>query len=137
MNIVVDANIIFSSLIKEGKTQEIMINLSLSLYAPEFLFEEIEKHKEMILEKTRRSEEQLKAIMSLIKQIITVVPKEKLEDFMGQAKQISPDPDDVAYIALALKLKCQIWSNDKSLKQKQDAVEVYSTDELMKQLNLK
>lgn len=130
MNIVVDANIIFSSLIKEGKTQEIMVNLSLSLYAPEFILEEIEKHKAMILAKTSRSEEQLNNIINLIKRIITIVPKERLEEFMKQAKQISPDPDDVAYIALALKLKCPIWSNDKSLKQKQNVVKVYSTDEL-------
>jgi predicted nucleic acid-binding protein len=57
MNVIIDANIIFSSLIKEGKTQELMINLSLSLYAPEFLFEEIERND------SRKSKTLLKFIL--------------------------------------------------------------------------
>ena len=44
---------------------------------------------------------------------------------------ISPDEKDTAYFALALKLKCAIWSNDKKLKE-QDKVTVYNTGELMK-----
>jgi len=43
----------------------------------------------------------------------------------------TPDPDDMAYFALALKLNCAIWSNDKKLKE-QDKVKVYNTHELSK-----
>ena len=35
------------------------------------------------------------------------------------------------YFALALKLNCGIWSNDKKLKN-QDKVKVYSTEDLLK-----
>lgn len=38
---------------------------------------------------------------------------------------------DTEYFALALKLKCSVWSNDKKFK-KQDKVKVYSTNELIK-----
>ena len=50
--------------------------------------------------------------------------------YVDEAEEISPDPDDVAYIALALKLKCGIWSQDKALKEKQNKVQVYSTEDL-------
>lgn len=46
-------------------------------------------------------------------------------------KKISPDPNDADYFALALMLKCPIWSNDKELL-KQNVVRIYSTGELIK-----
>ena len=46
-------------------------------------------------------------------------------------KKISPDINDTEYFALALKLKCSIWSNDKKLK-KQNKVKVYSTEEIVR-----
>lgn len=41
---------------------------------------------------------------------------------------------DSEYFALALKLNCAIWSNDKRLKQ-QDKIKVYSTEDLVKVLH--
>jgi predicted nucleic acid-binding protein len=45
--------------------------------------------------------------------------------------RISPDPDDVEYIAVALSIGCVIWSNDKDLKEKQSEVKVFSTADLV------
>ena len=56
-------------------------------------------------------------------------------DLVLDAKHISPDVKDVPYFAAALKLKIPIWSNDAALKQKQDAVKVYSTKEVAKQVS--
>ena len=53
MDIVVDANIIFSSLIKGGKTAELLLSFSLNLFTPEFVIEEIEEHKKEIFEKEK------------------------------------------------------------------------------------
>ncbi|MBT5021736.1 hypothetical protein HOK51_08530 [Candidatus Woesearchaeota archaeon] len=49
---------------------------------------------------------------------------------MNSAKIICPDENDVDYFALALKLNCAIWSNDKKLKN-QNSIIVYSTEELI------
>lgn len=47
MDLVVDANVIFSALIAgQGKTHELLFNNTLQLYAPEFLLEELRKHRE-------------------------------------------------------------------------------------------
>lgn len=134
MKIVADANILFSSLIKEGKSIELLLNFSLNIFVPEFILSEIEEHKKEIIEKTNRKEEELNEIFSLISQIITIIPKEEFEDCIKQAEIISPDPDDIQYFALALKLKCPIWTNDKRMKE-QDIVRIYSTEEIIKELN--
>jgi len=52
------------------------------------------------------------------------------------AKQTSPDPDDVLYLAVALSLGCAIWSNDKDLKEGQSRVVVVTTEDLTKLLGL-
>lgn len=130
MKLIVDANIIFSSLIKDSKTAELLLNFSLEPYSPEFLLEEIEENKQEILEKTKRFDEEFDYILNLIKQIVEIVPKEEFTDNLEQAEQISPDKDDIAYFALALKLNCPIWSNDKKLKE-QEVVKVYSTEEII------
>ena len=54
--------------------------------------------------------------------------------FQKEAEKISPGLKDTQYLALALKLNCAIWSNDKKLKE-QDKVKVYSTNELLQVLH--
>lgn len=50
------------------------------------------------------------------KGIIKFVPLSEYKEYLSKAKEISPDPNDVDIFALALKLNCPIWSNDKELK---------------------
>ena len=51
--------------------------------------------------------------------------------YVEEAEKLTPDPDDMAYFALALKLNCAIWSNDKKLKD-QNKIKIYNTHELSK-----
>src|SRR3990167_8853035 len=129
MRLVVDANALFSALIKDGLTAELLFDASLSLYAPEFFVEEFIRYSKLILTKTSRTEDEFVQILHLLKEVITVVLKESYSEFEKQAEAVSPDKKDAAYFALALKLKCGIWSNDKRLKDQKE-VEVYSTAEI-------
>jgi len=131
MNLVIDANIIFAALIKESKTTEIILDISITLYAPEYVLLEIEQHTKEILEKTSRKKEELEQIIHLLKKIITIIPKNEIQQYIPEAKKITSDQDDIMYIALALKLHCPLWSNDKALK-KQEKITVYNTTELIK-----
>lgn len=49
MKLVLDSNIIFSALIKKSITRDIIISDLFELYAPEYIFNEITKHKELLL----------------------------------------------------------------------------------------
>lgn len=130
MELVIDANILFSALIKDGITTEILFESNLKLFSPDFLIEEYIKYENMILKKTSRTREGITQIMHMLKKIITVVPKEEYSNFMKEADNVSPDKKDVMYFALALKLNIPLWSNDKKLKE-QDKIMVYSTEEIL------
>jgi len=131
MDLVIDANILFSVLIKKGKTEEIIFEEDLHLFAPEFIFEEFSKYEELIREKTERDEGEFERLIDIFKKKIKTTSNEETQSYITKAKEISPDKDDADYIALALKLRCPLWSNDKELK-KQKEVLVYSTEDLVK-----
>ncbi len=131
MNLVVDANIIFSTLISDGFTRNLLLLSSDSLYIPEFVFDEVLKYTDLLEKKAGLSKEEVE---SLLRELISaasikVVPLADIREFSEMALEISPDPNDAHYFALALKLNCAIWSNDKALK-RQNAVRVYSTSDL-------
>ena len=134
MDLIVDANILFAALIKEGFTDRLLFNGKFHLFTPEFIFTEFEKHKKEILEKTERSEEEFFRVLEVLKRRVTLVPLEELTSYVKKAEEITPDPDDMAYFALALHLNCSIWSNDKELKE-QDIIKIYHTHELVKFLS--
>jgi len=136
MKLVVDANILFAALIKEGSTAELLISDKLQLFAPKFLFEEFAKYEELILKKTHRSNEEFTQFLELLKDQIVIVPKKEIAPFIDKAEKISPDPKDTVYLALALALKSNVWSNDKKLKEGQNKINVLSTEELIEKTNL-
>jgi len=132
MKLILDANILFAALIKEGLTAELLISDKLQLFAPEFLLIEFSKYKDLILKKTRRNEQDFKQFLDLLKDQITIVPKKVITPFIDKTDKISPDPKDTVYLALAIAIKANIWSNDKKLKQSQTKINVFSTEELLK-----
>ena len=135
MEIVLDANILFAGLIKDSTTAILLFNPNLKLYTPEFILEGFMKYSELIQKKMKRTREEFVTIMHQLHQVITVVPQDEYEGYMERAKKISPDEKDVMYIALALKMKCGIWSNDSRLKE-QNKVTICNTKELLDQLNM-
>ena len=136
MKLIVDANILFSALIKEGLTAELLISDKLQLFAPEFLFTEFAKYKDLILRKTHRNEEEFNQLLEILKEQISIVPKKEITPFMDEAEKISPDPKDTIYLACAIALRSNIWSNDKKLKQDQTKITVFSTEELLKRTDI-
>ena len=132
MDLVVDANEIFAAIIKESKTHELIFDERLHLFTTEFFFAEFKEHSEEIQEKTDKTDEELNHLLDVLKKKIKLIPLEELLPYVNEAEEISPDRDDVAYVALALKLKCAIWSQDRKLKEKQNKVQVYSTEDLVK-----
>ncbi|MBS3176316.1 hypothetical protein J4457_03705 [Candidatus Woesearchaeota archaeon] len=131
MELVIDANILFSALIKKSVTAELIFNENLKLYAPDFFIEEFIKYQELIIKKTHRTEGEFIQILHCLQEVITSIPEEEFSEHLEEAEKISPDKKDISYLALAMKLKCAVWSNDKVLKTKQKVITVYSTEDLV------
>ena len=131
MDLVIDANVLFSALIKDSFTYNLLFSDALHIFTPEYIFTELEKHKDEILEKTERTTEEFFRLVETLKRRINIIPLEELIPYVEEAEKLTPDHDDMAYFALALKLNCAIWSNDKKLKE-QNKIKVYNTYELSK-----
>jgi len=132
MELIIDVNILMSALVTtNGFTYDLIFREDLKLFAPEYLLEEFEEHKDEIIEKSGLTEEELDLFLSLISTRINFIEKQEFEQFIKKAEEVTPDLDDAEYFALALKLNCPIWTNDKKLKG-QEKIKIYSTSELVK-----
>ena len=131
MKLVVDANILFASIIKDSLTAELLLSDKLSLFAPEFLFDEFKKYKEYILEKTNRSKEDFEQFLNILREEIEIIPQSIIAPFIEEAEKFSPDPKDTVYLACALAIDSKIWSNDQKLREGQKEIKMITTEELI------
>ena len=130
MNIIIDANIIIAMLIKPGKPIDIFFKEWIELFAPSLLFEELENNKEIIAKKSYIGEEDIEKVLSILRERITIIPEKHFLKYKKHAEEICPCPKDITYFALALYLKCPMWTNEKKL-QDQDIIRIYDTTELI------
>lgn len=134
MKFVVDTNVLFTFFWKNSFTKGLLVDQDLEFFAPEFALEEINKYSNEILEKTSISLEKFKELRTDLAIFVEFIPLEEYKQFLPEALSLIPlYPDDADFLALALKLKLPIWSNDSHLK-RQSKVKVYSTSELLKEL---
>jgi predicted nucleic acid-binding protein len=131
MDVVVDANVMFAAIIKISVTSKLFFEDDLHLFAPEFIFEELEEHKSELLDKTILPEEYFMPFLSILRNRISIVPRKSFLEFIELGKEISPDPDDYPYFALALKLGCGIWTQDKDAKSQQAKVQIFDTKDIL------
>ncbi len=135
MDLVIDANVLFSALISKADTHDLLFSDDICLFAPEFLLTELEKYREEILIKSKLSTADLDLAIATMTSRIRLLPFEEFQHFIKKASAASPDEKDTEYFAVALKLHCPIWSNDKKLKSQKE-VKVMSTNELLKKLRV-
>jgi predicted nucleic acid-binding protein len=133
MELVVDTAILFSFFNERSRARQISISGEVVLHSPVFAVRELKEHKSRILEDFSLSESQFEIVMKLLETVVRFVPEEEYSQLFSRAKEISPDPDDVDFFALALKFDCAIWSNDERLRA-QSVVEVLATEDVVKLL---
>lgn len=135
MILVIDTNIIFSALIKEGSIRQLLIDPPCMLYAPETIIQEIRKHESYILQKSKLSKEDFETLFELLTEHITIIPKENFLHKIPQANALigQIDKGDVPFLALALSMFSDgIWTENVKHFTVQTKVKVWTTLELMK-----
>ncbi len=133
MKIILDSNILFSALIKDSITRRLILEYDSLFIFPEFIFEEIEKHKEELFKKAEMNKEDFNKILQLILTKVVMVPNEVLQTHKKEALEIIKDIDinDIIFIACALVYPNSIiWSDDKRLKT-QTKIKVLNTKEII------
>ncbi|ADC66525.1 Nucleotide-binding protein, PIN domain protein [Ferroglobus placidus DSM 10642] len=115
IKLVVNSNIVFSSLIKGKKSRIlrkiIFFSSIIELIAPEELLIEIQKHFEKF------NSEELEECFHILFTRIGIVPREYYRDKISEAYDIARqfDESDTPFIALSLKLNAPIWTGDKEM----------------------
>ncbi len=133
MRLVIDTNIIISSIISNSTRRYILMNSNIEFIVPEYTFTEILKHANLIEKKAKLSSKDIQYVMDMLFSRITIYPKEEYSDCYVQAKEIMKDidPDDAPFLALAMKTKVDsIWSEDKGFQQRSH-IKVYTTKQLL------
>jgi predicted nucleic acid-binding protein len=133
MRIVVDTNILISSLIKDSITREILLLPYMDFYLPEFALEEVEAHKVKISKLSGLSPDEIDFSLDLLLENISIVPAQTIRPYLKEAEKIigDIDPGDIPFIALALAVDNDgIWTNDKHLK-KVRKIKIWNTPELL------
>lgn len=133
--VVVDTNVILSAAISDSKTRELIVNLDQQLVAPEAVHTEIGNYRELIMDKSGLTQEELDTLFDTLFKYVKIVPDEEIiEEIESAEKELEDiDKDDAVFLAAALTTNGVIWSDDKDL-QEQDQATVYTTSEIIKQV---
>lgn len=121
MKIVVDTNIIFSGLLSpNGTISDLLLNSSgiFDFYAPTYLLDELENHKEKLLKMTGYSEKELDFLQRNLFKKIDLIDLESIRELTWEkAIELTKNVDefDAPFIALALELDSPLWTGDKKL----------------------
>jgi len=128
MRVVVDANVLFALAKHSSAANDIFSRFGLELVAPDFSMVELYKYREALEKKSENGP--FEEIMSTLKRKVTFVDVREYGLMLKTAQSLLPDIKDAAYLALALKLRLPIWSNDRHLSD-QSVTLVFSTEELI------
>jgi predicted nucleic acid-binding protein len=102
----------------------------IEIVTTEFNISEVREYIGVIAEKYGLSEEILESQLKLLP--LLIYQQKFYADFLDKAsiRLAESDEDDVELLALSLKLKVPVWSNDRHFQH--SGVEVYSTAKLLK-----
>lgn len=133
MKIVIDANILFSALIKDSTTRKLILEYEGNFLFPEYVFIELEKYKDFLLEKSQMHTEDFDKLLTLLLNKVVIVPNEVLRPHQEKALALVKDIDinDVLFVACVLAYPNSVlWSEDKALKEIKELA-VLSTKEII------
>ena len=131
MKFVLDTNIILSALIKDSLTRKIINNIGFEFYVPSFSLSEINKYRDYVCKKSSITKDQFDVLLKYLFEKIEIVPVYFYEKRLKESKTLIDDIKDVPFLACAIALKADIWSDDSDFK-KQRKVKVFTTQEFLK-----
>jgi predicted nucleic acid-binding protein len=133
MKVVIDANRIFASLLKDNTSRKILFNTQFQFFAPECIKEEVKKYNKELEKKMGITEKDIEIILKLFFERINIIPKEQYEKQTVFLEKMLTDKNDIPYLALAIKIKAKgIWTHDSHFR-KQREVRIFTNIDLLRE----
>ena len=145
MNLIIDTNIVFSTLLNpNSKFGDLLLNYqdSVKFYAPELLIEEVNRYSDKIEKFSKLNSTQISICKSLLFRSIQFVSEELISDESWiKAIELTKDidEDDTPFVALAIQMNSKLWSGDKKLTNgllSKNSEIIYTTQQLIKLLSI-
>ena len=130
MELLIDANILFSLMNPSSVTSQIFQERNFRLFAPKFILSELDEHEGECQKKSHLSKEAFQQRKVLIQSRLSFIDVQTYKSLLKRAIKLIPDLDDVPYLACALSQNLPLWSNDSHFKQ-QSLIPVLTTRELL------
>ena len=126
-----DANVILSAVAGKAALR-VFLKEDLEFVTTECITEEVLEYPDVLSAKYGLSHEVLESQLKLLP--LKIYKREFYTEFMQKAakRMKDRDEDDVELLALALKMKLPVWSNDSDFKSA--GIDVYTTARLLKKL---
>lgn len=121
MRIIVDANVVFSGILKtDGKIGDLLINSGgiFKFISPYFLRIEVQRHHDKLMKISKLSLDQVLESEFQICKSISFISDEQISHsnwVLAQNLVFDVDKKDISYIAFSKQFKAKVWSGDKSL----------------------
>ena len=115
MRLVVDSNIVFAALLRDGVARSLLVEPPFELLCPEWMLVEIRSHREEIARRGRLMPEELDALLSLVSERLEIVRADEYAATMKDAELRirNRDAGDIPFLALALSHRCDgIWTHN-------------------------
>lgn len=114
MRVIVDANRIMSSILKDGSTRRVLLDATSELFAPTYLRVEIDTWRMELSRRTGLTTDQFDALLDLLLGRISWVADADIAELIPRARAALSDPKDAPYLAAALAIGADaIWSEDR------------------------
>ena len=109
------------------------MHLNAQLFSLKFSKDEVIKYKDLILKKSNLNEIEFEIILEKLKTKLILIDDGLISLKIPKASRIMDeiDPDDTSFLAAALAINGDIWSDDKHF-DKQNLVKVWKTKDLVK-----
>ena len=142
-SLVCDTNIVLSGLLG-GTTRQLMFDIDRELLYPEASLEEIKRNRAAIRARSGLETHEINAMLERVIAQLTIVPTSSFRETIPRAATAtSPHPNadptrpfaqrdrgDVIFLAVAIALDADLWSNDGVFKH-QDYVRWYQTGDII------
>jgi predicted nucleic acid-binding protein len=118
--IVVDANILFGALLREGTTRRLLLYGGLNLHTPETIWAEFGRNRAYLVQRSRAPEDAFDLLVEALRDRISAVPLAPIRERLREAEECLGNADmlDAPYVAAALALGAALWTHDKRLRAK-------------------